>query len=174
MLNDEVNSISTNNLESLEQQEDKESKPLINVSTHIDDSYVNDDDLKIEIHRKINEIDSKEKFEEIKAELEDRFGRLNEDIVIYMYEEWFEKLAKNLKINKIRQTPNFIEVTLPKEISNNLNGELFFKEVSNLSRMFRFSKKQDNIIITLDIIKLDKHFIYYLIDLMKILQKSIN
>ena len=51
---------------------------------------------------------------------------------------------------------------------------MFFKEVSSLSRMFRFSKKQNNIVVTLDIIKLDKHFVYYLIDLLKILDKTIK
>ena len=171
MLEEEVNKIKGLPVKTISKEDEK---PLIDISTSIEDSYVDDTDLKLEIHKKINEIDTYEKLLEIKEELEDRFGKISDNLLIYMYEEWFEKLAKNLKINKIRQTPNFIEVTLPKEISNNLNGELFFKEVSNLSRMFRFSKKQDNIIITLDIIKLDKHFIYYLIDLMKILQKSIN
>ena len=35
--------------------------------------------------------------------------------------------------------------------------------------MFRFSIKQDNLCITLDTIKLDKHFIYYLVDLLEII-----
>ena len=35
--------------------------PLISVSTHISDSYVKEEELKIEIHRIINQIDSKEK-----------------------------------------------------------------------------------------------------------------
>ena len=38
--------------------------------------------------------------------------------------------------------------------------------------MFRFSQKQDNLLITLDIVKLDKHFLYYLLDLLKIINKA--
>ena len=53
----------------------------------------------------------------------------------------------------------FHVITLPVELTNNINGEVLFTEVLSLTRMFRFSKKRDNIIITLDIIKLDKHFI---------------
>ena len=166
MLNDEVNSISTNNLESLEQQEDKESKPLINVSTHIDDSYVSDDDLKIEIHRKINEIDSKEKFEEIKAELEDRFGRLNEDIVVYMYEEWFEKLARSLKIKNVHQTKNSIELVFTDDVVSKLDMDEVFMDAFYITNMFRFISKGNNLIIVLDIIKLEKHPIYYLVALL--------
>ena len=75
-------------------EEDKETQALINVSTHISDTYVTDEDIKIEIHQKINEIDSYEKMLEIKNELEDRFGKVTADMLVYMYEEWFEKLAK--------------------------------------------------------------------------------
>ena len=38
---------------------------LINVDTHIDNNYVTEEDIKIEIHQKINEIDSYEKLLEI-------------------------------------------------------------------------------------------------------------
>ena len=171
MLDEEIKKIKGLPIKEISKQDER---PLLDIETTIDDNYVDDTDLKIEIHKKINEIDSYDKLLKIKTEIEDRFGKISDNLLIYMHEEWFEKLAKKLNINQIRQTPNFIEVTLPKEITDNLNGELFFKEVSSLSRMFRFSKKHDNIIVTLDIIKLDKHFIYYLIDLLKILDKTIK
>ena len=171
MLDEEIKKIKGLPIKEISKQDER---PLLDIETTIDDNYVDDTDLKIEIHKKINEIDSYDKLLKIKTEIEDRFGKISDNLLIYMHEEWFEKLAKKLNINQIRQTPNFIEVTLPKEITDNLNGELFFKEVSSLSRMFRFSKKHDNIIVTLDIIKLDKHFIYYLIDLLKTLDKTIK
>lgn len=83
------------------EEEDTDTQALINVSTHISDSYVTDEDIKIEIHQKINEIDSYEKMLEIKNELEDRFGKVTDDMLVYMYEEWFEKLAKNIILNKL-------------------------------------------------------------------------
>ncbi len=48
------------------EEEDDDTKPLINVATHIKDSYVANEDLKIEIHRKINTIVSRESFESVK------------------------------------------------------------------------------------------------------------
>lgn len=87
MLNDEVNRRNTGIDHSSDDLEDK--KSLINISTHISDDYVSDDDLKIEIHKLINTITDKNSFDTIKSELEDRFGKLNEDILIYMYTEWF-------------------------------------------------------------------------------------
>ena len=67
---------------------------------------------------------------------------------------------------------NFVEITLPIEITNNIDGQKLFMEVSKLSRMFRFSMRGKHLVITLDTIKLDKHFIYYLVDLMLIIEAS--
>ena len=69
---------------------------------------------------------------------------------------------------------NFIEITIPKDLTKQLNGELLFLELNNISRMFRFAMKQEQLIITLDIIKLDKHFIYYLIEALEVLEKALN
>lgn len=146
--------------------------PLVEVETYISDNYVKEEELKIEIHKKINKIDSYEKLIKTKEEIEDRFGKVSDDLIIYMHEEWFEKLAKNLKITQIRQTKNFVEITLPKDLTNKIDGEILFYEASQISRMFRFSMKMEKLIITLDTIKLEKHFIYYLIELMKIITKS--
>ena len=169
MLNEEVNKLK--GIE-VKEEENTDSQPLIEVSTTIDDNYVEDEDLKIEIHKKINSINSKKKFEEIKKELEDRFGILSEEIIIYMYEELFEHFANELNIRKVIQTKNFISITLPIELSNNLNGDNLFIKVCSLTRKFRFGMKNKELTITLDTINLDKHYIYYLIDLLNIIKES--
>ncbi len=171
MLNDEINKRKDNDILD---EELEESKPLLNVSTHIDDSYVEEDDLKIEIHRKINDIDSKEKLEEIKLELEDRFGRLNEDMIIYMYEEWFEKLASILKVSHVNQKKNFIEVVFIEEIVNKMNTEEVFMDAFNITPMFRFISRGTNLVIVLDTIKLDKHPVYYLASLLDMIYKKMK
>jgi len=43
-----------------------------------------------------------------------------------------------------------------------------------LTRKFRFSMKNEELTITLDTMGLDKHFIYYLIDMIEILKKAIK
>ena len=165
MLNEEVNKRKNVSVE-VEDEDESESSPLLNVSTHIDSNYVKEDELKIEIHRMINEIDSKEKFDSIKEELEDRFGKLSEDLIIYMYEEWFEKLATKLKITKVRQSKNSIEMIFPNEISSCFDMEEVFMDAFYITNMFRFVSKENNLNIILDIIKLEKHPIYYLVALL--------
>ena len=146
--------------------------PLIDVKTSIDDNYVEEEELKLLIHKKINSINSYEKLLEVQNDIEDRFGKMSEDLIIYMHEEWFEKLAEKLKITEIKQTKNSIMITLPKELTEKIDGDVLFYEASNLSRMFRFGMKLNKLIITLDTINLEKHFIYYLIDLMKIIDNT--
>ena len=164
MLNDEINI--KKNISNGDVEEKKESMPLINVSTHISNNYVSEDDLKIEIHRKINEIDSHDKFVLVKSELEDRFGRLDEDLIVYMYEEWFEKLASKLKISKVKQTKNSIEMYFPSDIVSKFNTEDIFMDAFYITNMFRFIARGNDLIIVLDIIKLEKHPIYYLVELL--------
>lgn len=168
MLNEEIK-----RLKGVEVNEDiRSDQPLISVETSINDNYVDDEDLKIEIHKKINEIDSKDKFNIVKDELEDRFGRLPEEIIIYMYEQLFENMAKTICDLNIRQTNNFIEITFPKDFTSNLNISELFYDVSKLSNMFRFSSSNDCLKVILDTVKLDKHFIYYLIDLLEVIKKD--
>ena len=169
MLNDEISKLKG---EKTSETEKEPAMPLLDVSTTIRNDYVEEEDLKIEIHKMINTIDSKEKLVEVKKDLEDRFGHITEEMLIYMHEEWFEKLANELHITKVRQTKNFIEVFIPNEIMQYLKGDQLFYEVSQLSHMFRFSMKEQQLVITLDIVKLDQHFIYYLIDLLELIKRQ--
>ena len=164
MLNDEVARKKNITLEVEDDELDK--PPLLSVTTHIDDSYVSEDELKIEIHRKINEIDSKAKFDAVKVELEDRFGKLNEDIIIYMYEEWFEKLAYKVKVSNVHQTKNSIELVFPIDVVSKMDTEELFMDAFHVSNMFRFISRGSNLVIVLDIIRLEKHPVYYLVELL--------
>ena len=165
LLNDEIER-KKGNLPLEENEEDSEDKPLLSVNTHIEDDYVSEDDLKIEIHRKINEINSLESLKLVKSELEDRFGKLSEDVIIYMYEEWFENLAKKLKIKNVRQTKNSIELVFTKDVVEELKVDDIFVEAFNITPMFRFISRGSNLVIVLDIIKLEKHPVYYLVSLL--------
>lgn len=148
-------------------EEGEDTKPLINVATHIEDDYVSEEDLKIEIHRLINTIDSKKKLDQVRIELEDRFGKINDDMLIYMHEEWFEKMARKIPVKNFRQTKNSMEISFAKEIVSCLNMEQLFIDACQISMMFRFKTLGEVLVIILDTIKLDEHPIYYLCRLLE-------
>ena len=161
ILNDEVKKLKGEIVE----EEKGDEKPLLNIATHIDDDYVYENELKIEIHRMINEIDSYDKLKEVKKEIEDRFGKIDHEMEIYMYEEWFDKIAHKVGVIKVNQTKTNVEMIFSKEASSNINGEKLFLSAYEISPYFKFNYHNKCLGISLDIVKLPKHYVYYLIKL---------
>ena len=149
-------------------------KPLISVATHIDDNYVSDVELKILIHKKINDVYNYNSFCNIKEELEDRFGTLSSDLVIYMYEEWFEKLAKSLQIDDVIDDKKYVSIRLSKEISDKIQGDVLFKEIYDINHNFKLNYKNSSIYIILEKSNLEKHYLMYLIALLIKLRELIK
>ena len=160
------------NIKGLPSEEEPDDKPsLINVNTHIKTNYVEEESVRIEIHKLINTIENKKTLEQVKNELEDRFGKIDEDLEIYMYEEWFEKLAEKLKIKQVTENHNHIEIYIPEEFSSKINGEKLFLKMYNINPKFKIRYFSKRIIISLPTTNLEKHYIYYLTEL---LQEIIN
>ncbi len=163
ILNDEIKK-----LQGIETKEEevKDEKPLINVSTHIDDKYAKESELKIEIHKLINTIDSYPKLLSVKEEFTDRFGEPSEEILTYMYQEWFEKLAKDKGVEEVISSKDKMELVYSIDISKEIDGEELFMKAYSITRNFSFSYHNLRLHITLNLKGLDKHPIYYLVDLL--------
>lgn len=167
MLNEEIDRL--NGIEHVKVKE----VPLVDAPSSVGDSLALESDVKLLIHKKINSIDSLESLNRVKNELIDRFGKLDDDVIVYMYSELFEKIATDV-VEHIRINRNSVDVIFDKSITNKIDGKALFMDVNKLSRMFRFSMKDNSLIITLDTVKLDKHYIYYLIDLVNLVKNSIK
>lgn len=157
-----------------EESPEEETRKTLNVNSHIDDDYVSDEDIKLEIHKLICTIKTKEDYYKIKDEIEDRFGRISEDINIYMLEKCIENYFDLLNITNIIQTKNDITIILPEEESSRVNGEKLFLEVYNIYPKFNLSYKSNRIRINLSTINLPKNYIYYIFDLMTMLYNHLN
>lgn len=144
-----------------EEEVDNESS-LLNVETHIDNEYVSDENVKIEIHKMINEINSYKDLIKVKRELEDRFGKVNESIEIYMQEELFESMAEKLHIQKVEQNDRYILIEFSEKLSNKLPGDKLFLTANNISNNFKLQYRNKRIQVLLFLNDLNKHYIYYL------------
>ena len=160
ILNDEVK-----RLKGEEITEETNEPPLLNIATHIDDNYVSENELKIEIHKLINTIDSYEKLKKVKEEIEDRFGKIDYEMEIYMYEEWFDKIARQAGVIKVNQTKTMVEIIFSVEATKKINGEKLFVSAYEISPYFKFNYHNKCLGISLSTVKLPKHYIYYLIKL---------
>ncbi len=146
----------------------EKSTPIkIRVNKYIDSNYIKNDYIKIEMHRKIAKIKSKEDIQALIEEFNDRFGLPSTEIRLYMYEKLFEYLAETKGVEKIRELRNNITFTLNKEVSSQINGEFLFMKANELSRFIRFEFKNERLHIIIDTVKLDSHYLYYIVDLLE-------
>ena len=168
ILNEEVERLKGNIIE--EDEEVVDEKPFIEVSTHVSDKYADSVYLKIEIHKKINTISDYESFVKVKAELTDRFGSLDDDIIIYMLEELFQVNAKKKGIFKVDQKPDKITLYFNKKTSEKVDGLDLLEKVFKIDPSIDIKYTNDILRITLTINKLDEHFMYYLIKILDIFE----
>ena len=87
-------------------------------------------------------------------------------MLIYMYEEWFEKLVEKIPVTSVRQTKNSIELYFNQEVTKTIDTEQLFFDAFHITAMFRFKSRENDLTIILDTIKLEKHPIYYLTELL--------
>jgi len=151
----------------VEEDEEELKGDAITVSNHIKDSYIKDEELKIEVHKLINTIETSSDLENIKQELIDRFGKIDEDLINYMNEELFEKLIKQKGILKVIDNKNFIELIFTKEKSSSIDYQDFFVKSIKVSNMFSFEYKDELFTLKLPKLKLDKHPVIYLNELLE-------
>lgn len=149
------------------EEESNDTSDVIKVNNHIKDNYVNEQELKIEIHKLINKITSLEKLKEVKKELEDRFGTIDRDMYIYMNEELFTNLAKEKGVIEINDNNMYIEIVFDKEKSNSIDYGKLFLIISNISNKFKLEYKTDKLYIKLLKNTLSKHYLLYLNELLE-------
>lgn len=154
--------------------EDNKDIVIDDVSTHISEKYSNEDELIIEIHSKINSIDSDEKFEEVEKEILDRFGLIDEKIRTYMIQEYVEKLLDKLSIKILINDQSKISLKIDDKIYAKLNIEELFIETSRINTKFAFVYRDSFIIISLLKLKYDEHYLNYILKLLKYIQKEVN
>lgn len=123
---------------------------------YIPQNYELTEDLKIELHNKISKIESLQDLDDLKNEFIDRFGPLNEDLLLYMYEKLFYSLCNQANVENIDIKPKLITLTLSEEKSQSVNGEHIYKTAYLLSNNFLLSYHDRKIYITLKIGIADK------------------
>ena len=79
------------------------SKNVVEFSTqrYIDPAYIPYDEIRIEIHKRINALENKKDISDLLNEMTDRFGQPKEEIYTYMIETVLNKLKEKLNAKKM-------------------------------------------------------------------------
>lgn len=160
MLNEAINKVKGIS----EVEEDK--KINIEISKHVDESYVSDDDIKILIHKEIYKIKTKEDKLNLIKEFEDRFGKLNQEILIYIEERYLQTLLKKFDVNNLMETSTQVTILFSKVATKKISAEKLFMSATKISNQIDFEYKNDQIIIKIKKEPKDKTWIFILSDLL--------
>lgn len=141
MLNEAINKLTG------AQTEDQKPKKSyqVEVSKHVSNTYVSDDDIKIYIHREIASINSREEKEKVITELTDRFGELTPEIKLYIDKKYMECLLDKFNIDDIKESNKAVEIVFSEETSSKIDGAKLFKEAYEISQQFSFAYKHKRI-----------------------------
>ncbi len=149
--------------------ETKELKPVVKatVSRYIDEKYIEDDFVKIEMHNKINAIDKIIDIEDLLGEFKDRFGEYEQELEIYMYERLFEKLSTKIKSERLIESKTNVTLSLSEAASKTIAGDKLFSSGIEISKFIRFAYRNGHIQIILDTVGLERHWLYTMVEFLE-------
>ena len=103
--------------------------PMVN--RRISEEYINNDDTRIAIHKKIDKLTSIKDMNDLIAELEDRFGTVDEELMLYMYEKIIKTSCNKLGIYKIDKTnKRYLTFIFSQDASKKMDGTKLFVNAS--------------------------------------------
>lgn len=133
----------------------------IYAARHVDPNYVEQDSARIEIHKRISDLNKISDVEDLKIELTDRFGQLDADLLLYMYEKLYKKLSSKLGSYKTMVDLYQTTLILSIEASSKIDGKkLFDKAESFKPAKIRLSYFKGHIHIQLITKNVKQHWLY--------------
>lgn len=117
----------------------------ISISKHIDPQYVYDDDIRISMHKEISNIKSRDQIQALILEYTDRYGKLTDEILLYMEEKYLEHLLKAKHIENFKENDKQVELNFDLQTTNSLNYQHLAKIAKNYAPKFEFTIKDHKI-----------------------------
>ena len=134
-------------LKGIKQEEQEQKYFNISISKHIDTSYVADDEIIITMHKEISKIKSRDQIKSLITEYTDRYGTLNEDILLYMETKYLEHLLKSKGIENFKETKDEVLINFDEETTFKINYKEISKVATKYAPLFEFSLKNKRIFI---------------------------
>ncbi len=142
------------------EDETKETPNEAFVSEHIPSSYINYDPVRIEIHKRIANLKSTIEIDDFKLELTDRFGEIDIDVLLYMYEKLYKRLSYQLGVRKTLTYHDHIKMIIPYEKNKYINGLSLIKSIKDTNLDVLIKESKNNLEITLNHKNNHEHWLY--------------
>ncbi len=121
------------------EKEDKDTKvndsslSKVYSSRYIDEKYIKNEDVRIEIHKKIDKLENLKDLKGLEEELVDRFGNYSLDLELYMHEKLFNYLIKKLEVIKVEDNFKELSLFISDEKTKTMDGEKLFLSSHEIS-----------------------------------------
>lgn len=135
-------------------------KYQVSISRHIEEDYVGDDAIRIDIHQSINKIKSRDQISALINEYTDRYGKLSEDIILYMEEKYLEYLLKSSGVETFKETEDEVMFWFDETSSSHINAQKIFELSVKLHLKYKFDYRSRKIIVRLNPKDSSKSYIY--------------
>ena len=169
MLKEEIHKNKTaQTIDPIETEKHKQ-KFKLEVDKTIDVSYIDHDDLRLEMHRRISKLASSNEYILLKEELEDRFGKIPGSLNVYMLEKLYENLASEKGVERIFDKEHTFQAIFSEAFSQQVNGERLFAQVTDMSPFIHLAYKRNKLHLSLEKNKLNRHFLAYLVEILETL-----
>ena len=153
---------SIDELKGVVKEEDNSRYFNVLVNKHIDVNYVSDDALRIEMHKKINRITSREKINELIAEFTDRYGIIDENLRLYIEEKYLEFLLKSKGVELFSDSETKVEFIFDEYTTPRIQYSNPTKEMKEISKSFDYDFVDKKFRVRFDPRKLKENYIYIL------------
>lgn len=118
------------------------------------------DSIRIDIHKSISKIKSRDQIEALKLEYTDRYGKLSEDILLYMEEKYLEYLLKLNGVEAFKETEYEVSFNFDEEATSHINAQKLFELSIKLHLRYKFDYRSKKIIVKINPKETSKSYIY--------------
>lgn len=120
-----------NKIRGIETKQDFETTIKLDVDAFIPDNYIENEEIKIDVYKRIAEVDSKEAAEKIADELADRFGKLPFAVMRLLYVAVLKALCQRMKIPAVEQGINTIVIKMDE--GSKIDNEKLLERMAKLN-----------------------------------------
>jgi len=112
--------------------------------------YITDQRQKVELYKRIRQIDSLENYQEVRSELLDRFGDYPKEVANLLDISLLKNSFDESLVKSVVMRNGMIAVKFSKKASDYLTGDLVFKFLGNTTMKAKVNDKNGEFTITLD------------------------
>ncbi|WP_099975234.1 transcription-repair coupling factor [Lactobacillus terrae] len=127
----------------------------LQLEAYIPSDYIEDQNQKVELYKRIRQIDSEENYQEVRSELIDRFGEYPKEVDNLLQVSLLKAYLDESLVQNAMMKDNIVTVKFAKNANNYLTGDLVFRLLGNTEMKATVNNSDDEFKIMLDTSSVD-------------------